>query len=205
MIGRRALIAGLAGLAVPSLARAGVTLGLVPRAPAWSDRLIAAAERQVGRTVIYDPAYARLAYPGGDVGRERGVCSDVIVRAYRDSLGLDLQKLVHEDMRRAFSAYPRTWGLRRPDPNIDRRRVLNLETFFRRRGAGLRFAGPADFQPGDLVTQRLPGNLPHIAVVTHRRAASSRLLCVHNVGRGAQLEDVLAEWELVGRFRFSAA
>jgi len=171
----------------------------------WSARLIAAAERQVGQTVIYDPAYVRLAYPGGDVPRERGVCTDVVVRAYRDGLGLDLQKLVHEDMARAFSAYPRTWGLRGPDRNIDHRRVPNLETFFRRKGADLAFAGPADFRPGDLVTQRLPGNLPHIGVVTHRRAPSGRLKVAHNVGAGTRVEDVLAEWPLHGRFRFAPA
>ena len=119
------------------------------------------------------------------------------------AFGLDLQKRVHEDMARAFSAYPRTWGLRRPDRNIDHRRVLNLETYFRRKGAALRYAGPADFQPGDMATQRLPGNLPHIVIVGSRRAPSGRYYCVHNVGRGAQVEDVLAEWPLAGRFRFA--
>jgi uncharacterized protein YijF (DUF1287 family) len=195
MIDRRLLLIGLAGAAVPGLARAE------PARPG-AGRLIAAAERQVGRTVLYDPAYVRLAYPGGDVPIERGVCCDVIVRAYRDGLGLDLQALVHEDMRRNFAAYPKTWGLRRPDPNIDHRRVLNLETFFRRKGAALRFVSPADFRPGDLATMRLPGNLPHIVVVTQRRAASGRLLCVHNVGQGARLEDVLDAWPLTARFRY---
>lgn len=196
MIERRALLTGFAATALAGAARAE---------PAWPARLIGAAERQVGRTVIYDPAYVRLAYPGGDVPIERGVCCDVVVRAYRAGLGLDLQKLVHEDMARAFSAYPKAWGLRRPDSNIDHRRVLNLETFFRRKGAALRFTSALDFQPGDLATLRLPGNLPHIVVVSHRRAPSGRLYCVHNVGRGAQQEDVLTAWELVGRFRFSAA
>lgn len=198
MIRRRSLLASLAGLALPA-----VTPVAARAEPSWSARLIGAAQRQVGRTVIYDPAYVRLAYPGGDVPVERGVCSDVVVRAYRDAFGLDLQKLVHEDMTRAFSAYPRTWGLRRPDRNIDHRRVLNLETFFRRQGAALRHAGPADFQPGDLATLRLPGNLPHIVIVGSRRAPSGRYLCVHNVGRGAQVEDVLAAWPLAGRFRLA--
>lgn len=195
---RRALLFSLASLGLPAAGRA-------QPAGDWATRLISAAERQVGRTVIYDPAYVRLAYPGGDVGRERGVCTDVVVRAYRDGLGLDLQKLVHEDMKRAFSAYPRTWGLRGPDRNIDHRRVPNLEVFFRRRGATLPFAGPPDFRPGDLVTQRLPGNLPHIGIVTHRRAASGRLMVAHNVGAGTRVEDVLAEWPLHGRFRFAPA
>ncbi|MBX7248352.1 MAG: DUF1287 domain-containing protein [Caulobacteraceae bacterium] len=196
MTDRRSLLLGLSGalLARPVLA--------APE-PAWDARLIAAAERQVGRTLIYDPAYVRLAYPGGDVPLVRGVCCDVVVRAYRDGLGLDLQKLVHEDMSRHFAAYPRAWGLRRPDPNIDHRRVLNLETFFRRQGASLPQASAADYRPGDLATMRLPGALPHIVLVTRRRAASGRLLCVHNVGRGAQLEDVLDAWPRVGRFRWT--
>ena len=197
VIGRRTILGSLAGFALPAASRA--------EPAAWPARLIAAAESQVGRTVIYDPAYVRIAYPGGDVGRERGVCTDVVVRAYRDGLGLDLQKLVHEDMKRAFSAYPRTWGLRGTDTNIDHRRVPNLETFFRRKGGALRFATPADYRPGDLVTQRLPGNLPHIGIVTHRRARSGRLLVVHNVGAGTHVEDVLAEWPLHGRFRFAPA
>lgn len=195
MIGRRNLLFALAGLALP----AGPALA----EPPWSARLIGAAQGQVGRTVIYDPAYVRLAYPGGDVPIERGVCCDVVIRAYRDAFGLDLQKAVHEDMARAFSAYPRTWGLQWPDRNIDHRRVLNLETFFRRKGAALPFTGPADFQPGDLATLRLPRNLPHIVVVGSRRAPSGRYYCVHNVSRGAQVEDVLAEWSLAGRFRFA--
>jgi len=197
MLHRRALLTGFAASAAAGAANA--------EPAAWPARLISAAEGQVGRTVLYDPAYVRLAYPGGDVPIERGVCCDVVVRAYRAGLGLDLQRLVHEDMARAFSAYPRAWGLRRPDSNIDHRRVLNLETFFRRRGAALRFTSALDFQPGDLATLRLPGNLPHIVVVSHRRAPSGRLLCVHNVGRGAQQEDVLTAWDLVGRFRYAAA
>jgi len=194
VIDRRTLVFGLASAGIPCAAWAERD---------WPARLAAAAQGQVGRTVVYDPAYVRLAYPGGDVPRERGVCTDVVVRAYRDAFGVDLQKLVHEDMRANFAAYPKTWGLRKPDRNIDHRRVPNLETFFRRKGAALRFRSPADFQPGDLATQRLPGNLPHIVVVTGRRATSGRYLCVHNVGRGAQLEDVLASWPLVGRFRYA--
>ena len=198
MIDRRRLLLTLPALAIPGAAAAEP-----PRD--WPEKLAAAARTQVGRTVTYDPAYVRLAYPGGDVPRDRGVCTDVVVRAYRDAFGLDLQQRVHEDMRANFAAYPKTWGLRRPDRNIDHRRVPNLETFFSRKGAALPFRAPLDFQPGDLATQRLPGNLPHIVVVTGRRAASGRLLCVHNVGRGARIEDVLAEWPLVGRFRYAPA
>jgi uncharacterized protein YijF (DUF1287 family) len=134
----------------------------------------------------------------------RGVCADVVVRAFRQQ-GLDLQRLVHEDMARNFSAYPRTWGLRRPDPNIDHRRVLNLETFLRRRGFALRGSfEPADFRPGDVVSWRLPGNLPHIGIVSDRKAAdgSGRPLVIHNVGRGAREEDALFAWPQAGHFRW---
>jgi uncharacterized protein YijF (DUF1287 family) len=200
MIHRRSLIGSLAGLGLPDAARADPPV----RATDWPARLIAAAERQVGRTVIYDPAYVRLAYPGGDVGRERGVCTDVVVRAYRDGLGLDLQKLVHEDMKRSFSAYPRTWGLRGPDSNIDHRRVPNLETWFRRAGHALPVGrAAADYRPGDIVSWRLPNGLPHIGLVSDRRApdGSGRLLVVHNIGAGARVEDVLFAWPPVGQFR----
>ena len=186
---RRALLTGLAAAAAfPARAE-----------PTWQARLIAAAERQVGRTVLYDGAYVRLAYPGGDVPRERGVCTDVVIRAYRDAFGLDLQTLVHEDMRRAFAAYPRNWGLSRPDRNIDHRRVPNLETFLKRRGAGLPHSG---YQAGDLVTQRLPGNLPHILIVTARQAAPGRPLVVHNIGAGTRVEDALFDYPVTGHFRF---
>ena len=122
----------------------------------WAVRLLDAAERQVGETVIYDPSYVRLAYPGGDVPRERGVCTDVVVRAFRDAFSVDLQKLVHEDMRRNFSAYPTYWGAKGPDRNIDHRRVLNLAAYFRRKGAGLPVSqDAADYLPGDIIAQML--------------------------------------------------
>lgn len=167
-------------------------------------RLIDAGLSQVGVTKIYDPAYVTLKYPGGDVPPERGVCTDVIVRAYRSGLSLDLQKLVHEDMRKNFAAYPKGWGLKRPDPNIDHRRVPNLQTFFARQGAGLALSdAPKDFRPGDIVSQMLPGNLPHIAIVTHLATPDgARPLCVHNIGAGARLEDVLFAFPLTGHYRF---
>ncbi len=193
MIDRRALLAALPALAAPGLARAE---------PDWSVKLVSAAKAQVGRTVLYDPAYVRLAYPGGDVPADRGVCTDVVIRAYRAALGLDLQKLVHEDMVRAFAAYPRTWGLRATDRNIDHRRVPNLETFFHRRGASLPLSGP--WRAGDLVTQRLiPGNFPHIVLVAGERSALDEPLVVHNIGAGARLEPIPVAARNVGRFRFS--
>lgn len=173
----------------------------------WARKLIDAAIGQVGRTTIYDPAYVRLKYPMGDIAVERGVCSDVVVRAYRDAFGIDLQRLVHEDMAANFARYPKIWGLKRPDRNIDHRRVPNLEVFLKRRGAALAVTGDAgDYRPGDLVTQRLPGNLPHIAIVTGApNRDGSRPLVVHNIGAGTRLEDRLFAFTLNGHFRFAPA
>jgi len=170
----------------------------------WAARLLAAAQSQVGVTVLYDPAYVRLTYPGGDVPRERGVCTDVIVRAYRDAFAVDLQKLVHEDMRKVFSAYPKRWGLAKPDTSIDHRRVGNLATYFARHGEKLRHDAPLEeFAVGDLVTQMVLARLPHIGIVTDKRdAASNRPLVVHNIGMGTRVDDVLAAHPVTGRYRF---
>jgi len=164
-------------------------------------RLVEGARRQIGLTTVYDGSYRRLAYPGGDVPAERGVCTDIVVRAYR-TLGIDLQELVHEDMRGAWEAYPHLWGLSRPDPNIDHRRVPNLSVFFRRAGAALPVQlDAAAFQPGDLVTWRLSSGLPHIGIVSdHRR--DGRPLVIHNIGAGAEERDVLFRYEITGHFRY---
>jgi len=135
---------------------------------------------------------------------ERGVCADVVVRAFRHA-GLDLQVLLHEDMAVHFGAYPQNWGLRRPDANIDQRRVPNLATFFRRRGKSLAVTRRGvDYQPGDVVTWRLPGvGLPHIGIVSDaREPGTDRYRMVHNIGAGAQLEDVLFEYEVTGHYRW---
>lgn len=168
-------------------------------------KLVRAARAQVGVTVSYNPAYVRLPYPGGDVTPEQGVCTDVIVRAYRAALSIDLQKLVHEDMKSSFALYPKQWGLKRPDPNIDHRRVPNLQTLFRRKGASLPVtADPADYRPGDVVTQMLPGNLPHIAIVSDRRSADGkRPLVIHNIGAGTREEDGLFAFPVTGHYRFA--
>lgn len=166
-------------------------------------RVLAAAHAQVGVTRHYDGSYMRLAYPGGDVPADRGVCTDVVIRAFR-ATGLDLQREVHEDMRRAFAAYPKLWGLSRPDRNIDHRRVPNLETWFRRAGHALPVTqDPADYRPGDVVSWRLPNGLPHIGVVSDRRASdgSGRRLVIHNIGAGTREEDVLFAWAPLGHFR----
>jgi uncharacterized protein len=164
--------------------------------------LVAAAVNQTRQQVTYDGAYRVIPYPNGDVPASVGVCTDVIIRAYR-AVGLDLQRLVHEDMRSAFSSYPNLWGLQRPDRNIDHRRVPNLQTFFTRRNAALpRSSHAADYEAGDLVTWRLPGNLPHIGIVSSTRASSGRLMLVHNIGRGPQLEDVLFAYDVTGHYRY---
>lgn len=178
---------------------------LLQSAPALAESLSClprAARTQVGVTLIYDGSYQRLGYPGGDVPIERGVCTDVVIRAYRQ-LGIDLQQRVHEDMRAHFGQYPRNWGLNRPDRNIDHRRVPNLATFFTRHGQSLgRRSLDADFLPGDLVTWRLSNGLPHIGIVSNRRADSGRLLILHNIGAGTREEDVLREHTLTGHYRY---
>jgi uncharacterized protein YijF (DUF1287 family) len=169
----------------------------------WPRPLIDAALEQTRHTVRYDGSYRVMRYPGGDVPEDIGVCTDVIVRAYR-ALGIDLQQAVHEDMTRAFSQYPNRWGLKRPDPNIDHRRVPNLETYFRRKGAALRVsADPRDYLPGDMVTWMLPGNLPHIGIVVDQRSADGeRPQVVHNIGRGPKMEDGLFEFPITGHYRY---
>jgi uncharacterized protein YijF (DUF1287 family) len=171
----------------------------------WAAKLVNAAEGQIGRTLTYDPAYTQLSYPGGDVPIQKGVCTDVVIRAYRKGLGTDLQQAVHEDMRANFPAYPKKWGLKRPDRNIDHRRVPNLMTFFKRRGASLPVTDEGqDYLPGDVVTMNLPGNLTHIVLVTNRPSADGlRPLCVHNIGAGARLEDTLFAFEITGHYRWN--
>jgi len=166
-------------------------------------KIVAAARKQVGVTLSYDPAYVTLAYPGGDVPKERGVCTDVIIRALREGLSLDLQKLVHEDMKGNFGAYPKNWGLSRPDKNIDHRRVPNLQAFFKRRGfSQVVTKDAAKFQPGDLVTCTVPPNLPHVMIVSDKKTAEGVPLVIHNIGGGAQEEDVLFTFPLTGHYRW---
>ncbi len=167
-------------------------------------KLAEAARKQVGVTVSYDPAYTVLAYPGGDVPREKGVCTDVVIRAMREALSQDLQKLVHEDMKGSFSVYPKNWGLSRPDRNIDHRRVPNLRKYFARKGCGLELPGKGDFsgfKPGDIVTCTVAGNLPHIMIVSERKTPEGRPLVIHNIGSGTREEDALAAFPLTGWYR----
>ena len=167
-------------------------------------KFVASAEAQIGKTLSYYPAYTTLEYPGGDVPIEQGVCSDVAIRAFR-GVGFDLQKEVHEDMKRAFSAYPKNWSLRKPDANIDHRRVLNLMTFFKRRGKSVPVSkNAADYRPGDLVTCLVPKNLPHIMIVSDQVSPldPTRRLVIHNIGQGARAEDRLFEFALTGHYRW---
>src|SRR3954452_7309598 len=155
----------------------------------FGSSLARAAARQVGVTTLYDPAYVRIGYPNGDVSPERGVCADVVVRAFR-RMGIDLQAEVHQDMAKNFGVYPKSWGLRRPDSNIDHRRVPNLMKYFERRGKKLPLDGP--FHPGDVVAWRLPNGLYHIGMVAEDRVpGTDRPYMIHNIGAGARKEDVL--------------
>lgn len=162
-------------------------------------RIASAALTQVGVTKLYDSSYAQLRYPGGDVPVERGVCADVVVRAFR-AIGADLQLLVHEDMRKNFRAYPQMWGLRHADANIDHRRVPNLMRFFERRGKAVAIAGA--YEPGDVVAWMLPNGLYHIGVVSPSTTPGGTHLVVHNIGDGAQNEDVLHAWRIIGHYRW---
>ena len=178
--------------------------GLAVSESDFGSRLIAAAREQIGVTVQYDGAYRTIPYPNGDVPMNRGVCTDVLIRAYR-VLGIDLQRLVHEDMSRAWGDYPKLWGLARPDPSIDHRRVPNLVTFFARHGEVLPVSRAAlSYRPGELVTWRLPSGVPHIGIVGNRFTPSGSPLVVHNIGRGAVEEDILFRFTITGHFRYPA-
>lgn len=167
------------------------------------NQVIEAGLEQTKYTFYYDPSYTQISYPGGDVPLERGVCTDVIVRAFR-KVGVDLQKEVHEDMKRSFAAYSTKWGLKKPDPNIDHRRVPNLKTYFERKGRALKITdNPADYLPGDIVTWDLGGGYDHIGIVTNLWSdAAQRYLVVHNIGSGAKVENVLFAWRITGHYRY---
>ncbi len=165
--------------------------------------VIDAAIDQIGKTTTYDASYQKLEYPNGDVPIETGVCSDVIVRAFRQS-GIDLQKDIHEDMKGNFSAYPTRWGLKGPDANIDHRRVPNLETYFTRKGKSLSTTGgPENFLPGDIITWDLGTGQDHVGMVVNVwYKPTQRYLIVHNIGAGTRMEDVLFAWKITGHYRY---
>jgi uncharacterized protein YijF (DUF1287 family) len=173
----------------------------------FEQKLAKAAIQLTKNEVVYNGKYVSIPYPNGDVPSGQGVCTDVIIRAYR-ALGIDLQKEVHEDMKVHFSKYPKTWSLKKPDTNIDHRRVPNLETFFTRKGQKLPVSqNPSDYKTGDLVTWMINDKLPHIGIVTHLKSSpdasgGKRPLIVHNVGTGQVLEDCLFSYKIVGHFRY---
>jgi uncharacterized protein YijF (DUF1287 family) len=172
--------------------------------PAYSaEKSVALARAQIGVTLAYDSGYTAIAYPGGDVPASRGVCTDVIIRALRGQ-GVDLQRLVHEDMGRAFAQYPARWGLKRPDANIDHRRVLNLEVFMQRQGRALPVSqNPRDYRAGDWVTWRLGAEqLPHIGMVSDRTAGDGTPLIIHNIGQGTREENALFAFPIAGHYRW---
>jgi uncharacterized protein YijF (DUF1287 family) len=169
-----------------------------------AEDLVAAARAQIGVTTRYDGSYQRIAYPGGDVSIDRGVCTDVVIRAYR-RLGIDLQEQVHRDMRVAWREYPHPakWGLKSTDTNIDHRRVPNLNTFFRRHGTSIAPTNrPTDFHPGDIVVWQLPYGLPHIGIVSDRLSPTGTPLVIHNIASGVKMNDVLFAFTITGHYRY---
>ena len=194
------------------LARLTLLLGLcmVQQVLADDIKLVQAARQQIGVTVQYDPQYTKLAYPNGDVEMSKGVCTDVVIRAMRKAHQLDLQKLVHDDMASNFALYPKNWGLKKTDANIDHRRVPNLQVYFKRHWQS--FAPPfdmsGDYQAGDVVTVMLPGNLPHIMLVSDKKEKLADFmnrnafpLVIHNIGRGTKEEPSLFSYQITGHYR----
>ena len=193
--GGKSLIAALLSIALftPAIAVNPISSG---------DKLALDAKKQIGVTISYDPTYRKLDFPRGDVPQETGVCTDVVVRAYRLQ-NIDLQQLLNVDMKANFSAYPKTWGLKSTDKNIDHRRVPNIETYFERHGQSLSMTDESSFKTGDIVSWRLPNsNLPHIGIVSDKSASDGTPLIIHNIGRGTQEENILFAYPIKGRYRY---
>lgn len=167
------------------------------------NKLSLAALELTKEKVVYDPSYFSISYPNGDIPKGKGVCTDVIIRAYR-KIGVDLQKEVHEDMKTNFSKYPKLWGLKSTDKNIDHRRVPNLMTYFKRQQAEKIISrNPKDYLPGDIVAWNLGGAITHIGIVVHKKSLDKkRNLIVHNIGSGQVLEDCLFSYKIIGHYRF---
>lgn len=180
------------------------TTQLIENPTDFYEKLSNAAISIINPDVVYTPSYVSIKYPNGDVPAKTGVCTDVVIRAYR-KLGIDLQKEVHEDMKTNFSKYPKTWGLKTTDNNIDHRRVPNLEVFFARKGKTLPITkNVSDYKTGDIVTWLLAGDaIPHIGIVTHIKSNNGNPMIVHNVGSGQVLEDCLLSWKIVGHYKYS--
>lgn len=169
----------------------------------FSEKLSKAAIELTNQKVTYDPAYFVIKYPNGDIPSDKGVCTDVVIRAYR-KLGVDLQKEVHEDMAANFSLYPKKWGLKHTDKNIDHRRVGNLMVFFERHGKVKPITNNAfDYLPGDIVCWNLGGGITHIGLVVNLKSADrNRFLIVHNIGGGQVVADCLFEFKIIGHYTY---
>jgi uncharacterized protein len=182
-----------------------LSLACTPVEKTFYDKLSDAAISLTKDNVRYDGTYHKIHYPNGDVPKGTGVCTDVVIRAYR-KLTIDLQKEVHEDMKANFSKYPTKWGLKSTDTNIDHRRVPNLQTFFTRKGTSIAITkNAADYKPGDIVTWMLEGNLPHIGVVVNKKSSknSGGYMVVHNIGSGQNLDDCLFDYKVTGHYRYN--
>lgn len=179
------------------------SFGAVAQEKDFYDKLSDAALALTKDFVIYDGSYFSIPYPNGDVPANRGVCTDVVIRAYR-KLGIDLQKEVHEDMKANFGLYPKIWGLKKTDTNIDHRRVPNLMVFFARKGKELPITDEAkDYKPGDIVCWRLDNGMTHIGIVVDRRTLiDKRCKVVHNIGWGQNIADCLFDFKIIGHYRY---
>lgn len=165
-------------------------------------KLVTDARTQIGKTLHYDPAYTAIAYPMGDVPIEKGVCTDVVIRALRVQ-GIDLQELIHKDMTANFGAYPKKWGLKRPDRNIDHRRVPNIATYFKRQGYAVKgdaFEKRA-YKAGDIVTWDLNNGMVHIGIVSDKKSNTGIPLIIHNIGAGTKEENILLKFKITGHYR----
>src|SRR5215469_5543884 len=185
-------LAGILALIAGGYAQAPAALGM---------RIAAAARQQISVTKEYDPSYTILEYPGGDVPLRTGVCSDVVIRALR-GVGIDLQKEVHEDMQSHFTDYPKKWGLKAPDKNIDHRRVANLMKYFERRQFTInqKLDSPEEYRAGDIVAWDLGSGILHIGIISDKSGQKSPLV-IHNIGGGAAEEDVLFRYHIIGHYR----
>lgn len=204
LLGPRQVPVGPEGGAEEPLPAPSPVERIPPEQRGVAEWVVIGAREEVERSTIYDASYVAIGYPGGDVPLGRGACTDVVVRAFRKA-GIDLQVLIHEDMRRNFKAYPQLWGLKGPDPNIDHRRVQNQMCFFERHGATLTLsvapAARAEWRWGDVVYWRFPGGQLHCGIVSDRVGRSGLPLVIHNAGL-AQEEDCLDRWEIIGHFRY---
>nr|WP_174507642.1 DUF1287 domain-containing protein [Acinetobacter sp. Marseille-Q1620] len=163
-----------------------------------STKLVDDARSQIGKTLLYDPAYTRLQYPNGDVPMVKGVCTDVVIRALRHQ-GIDLQQRIHEDMKKNFKQYPQKWGLKTTDKNIDHRRVPNIMTYFKRQGYEVK---DQKYLAGDIVTWDLGKGLTHIGIISNKTTMLSKTpLVIHNIGYGTQENDILHDYRIIGHYR----